>query len=82
MSVRWPALFCVILLVGGCRTPPLEHIDETVADYISRPVDLAPPSGGNARTPARRRTPRRRPCIPQPGRDTPRLLRPPPHPVP
>ena len=38
---RW-AIGCLILLLGGCRTPSLQSIDQTVADYTSRRFDVAP----------------------------------------
>jgi cobalt-zinc-cadmium efflux system outer membrane protein len=33
-----------LLLVSGCRTPPLQSIDESVADIASHPFDEAPAS--------------------------------------
>jgi outer membrane protein, heavy metal efflux system len=44
MSIREPALVCVILLMSGCRTPPLQTIDESVAALVSHPFDVAPAS--------------------------------------
>ncbi len=52
-------MVCVLMLVSGCRTPPLESIDQTVADLAahpfdvapapaSKPVDATPPTGGAA----------------------------------
>ncbi len=42
MSMRWPALICVILLVGGCHTPPMQEIDQTVSNIADHPFDVAP----------------------------------------
>ena len=42
MSTRLLALACVISLAGGCHTPPLQSIDETVAQLASHPFDVAP----------------------------------------
>jgi outer membrane protein, heavy metal efflux system len=43
MSMRWAALICVLLLVGGCRTPALESIDTTVSELAAHPFDVGPP---------------------------------------
>ncbi len=42
MSMRWLALFCVFLLVGGCHTPPMQEIDQTVSNLAAHPFDVAP----------------------------------------
>ncbi len=42
MSMRWPALICVLLLLGGCHAPPLQEIDQTVSNLASHPWDVAP----------------------------------------
>ena len=42
MSMREPALVCVILLMSGCRTPPLQTIDESVAAFVAHPFDVTP----------------------------------------
>ena len=42
MSMRWPALICVILLSGGCHAPPLQEIDQTVSNIVAHPFDVAP----------------------------------------
>ena len=42
MSMRWAALSCVLLLVGGCHTPPMQEIDQTVSNLVSHPFDVAP----------------------------------------
>jgi cobalt-zinc-cadmium efflux system outer membrane protein len=42
MSMREPALVCVILLMSGCHTPPLQTIDESVAALVNHPFDVAP----------------------------------------
>jgi cobalt-zinc-cadmium efflux system outer membrane protein len=45
--LKWrQALSCVFLLVAGCRTPSLESIDQSVANYASRPFDVAPVRAG------------------------------------
>jgi cobalt-zinc-cadmium efflux system outer membrane protein len=35
-------MVCVLMLVSGCRTPPLDSIDQTVADLAAHPFDVAP----------------------------------------
>ena len=42
MSTRLLVLACVIALAGGCHTPPLQTIDESVAQLASHPFDVAP----------------------------------------
>ena len=42
MSKCWLAMVWILMLVSGCRTPPLETIDQTVADFVSHPMDVAP----------------------------------------
>ncbi len=42
MSTRLLVLAFVIALAGGCHTPPLQSIDETVAQLASHPFDVAP----------------------------------------
>jgi outer membrane protein, heavy metal efflux system len=42
MSKCWLAMVCVLILVSGCRTPPLESVDQTVADLANHPFDVAP----------------------------------------
>jgi outer membrane protein, heavy metal efflux system len=42
MSMRWPALICVVLMLGGCHTPPMQEIDQTVSNLASHPFDVAP----------------------------------------
>ena len=42
MSMRWLTLLCVILLVSGCHTPPMQNIDQSVSDLVSHPLDVAP----------------------------------------
>jgi cobalt-zinc-cadmium efflux system outer membrane protein len=42
MTARLPALVCLILLVSGCQTPPLQTIDQTVAEITTHPFDVAP----------------------------------------
>ena len=60
MSMRWPALICVILLSGGCHAPPLQEIDQTVSNIVAHPFDVAPVALGSPSTrelphPTRRR---------------------------
>jgi outer membrane protein, heavy metal efflux system len=43
MSKSLIVMVCVSLLVSGCRTPPLQAVDEYVADVVSHPFDVAPP---------------------------------------
>jgi outer membrane protein, heavy metal efflux system len=45
MRSHWPILLAGLLLLGGCRAPHLETIDQSVADLASRPFDVAPVSG-------------------------------------
>ena len=54
MSMRWPALICVILLVGGCHTPPMQEIDQTVSNLASHPFDVAPTRVGSPSKPVLR----------------------------
>jgi cobalt-zinc-cadmium efflux system outer membrane protein len=42
MSMRAPILICVLLLMSGCRTPPLQSIDQSVAAIVNHPFDVAP----------------------------------------
>jgi outer membrane protein, heavy metal efflux system len=42
MSKYLSVIVCVSLLVSGCRTPPLQAVDEYVADVVSHPIDVAP----------------------------------------
>ncbi len=48
MSMRWLTLVCLVPLVGGCNTPPLRSIDQTVSEVVAHPFDVAP---GPARKP-------------------------------
>lgn len=40
MSIREPAMLCVIWLISGCHTPPLQSIDESVAALAAHPFDV------------------------------------------
>jgi cobalt-zinc-cadmium efflux system outer membrane protein len=51
MSMRWLVLVCAALLVNGCHSPPLQSIDQTVADFASRPYDVAPVAAPKLRDP-------------------------------
>ena len=84
MSTRWPALICVILLLGGCHAPPLQEIDQTVSNIVAHPFDVAPThirkpvdagSPGPDATP-----PARAPSTDQPGTQQPPKGAPPPAP--
>ncbi len=46
------ALTCIVLLMAGCRTPPLPSIDQSVNYYASRPYDVAPAVAPKTATPA------------------------------
>ena len=48
MSKCLIVMVCVSLLVSGCRTPPLESIDEYVADVVAHPFDVAPAPAAKA----------------------------------
>jgi cobalt-zinc-cadmium efflux system outer membrane protein len=51
MSTRRLVLVCAALLVNGCHAPPLQTIDQTVADFASRPYDVAPVAAPKPRDP-------------------------------
>ena len=42
MRKWWLTTVGAMLLVSGCRTPPLESIDQSVADMVVHPFDVAP----------------------------------------
>jgi cobalt-zinc-cadmium efflux system outer membrane protein len=42
MQARRPVLLGCLLVLGGCHSPRLETIDQSVADFATRPFDLAP----------------------------------------
>ena len=54
MSKCLIVMVCVSLLVSGCRTPPLEAVDNYVADVVTHPIDVAPTPAAKAGEPGRR----------------------------
>jgi cobalt-zinc-cadmium efflux system outer membrane protein len=69
-------LVCVALLLSGCRTPPLQSIDESVAAFVSHPFDVTPaPSLKPVEAP--RPAEGVAPASDAPGQDGPRPLPPP-----
>jgi outer membrane protein, heavy metal efflux system len=42
MSIRVFALISLALLMSGCRTPPLDSIDQSVAAFVGHPWDVSP----------------------------------------
>ena len=73
MSKCLIVMVCVSLLVSGCRTPPLEAIDEYVADVVSHPFDVAPApaaKAGDVRPAVGRTAPA---TAPKPGDDGPAI---------
>ena len=52
MSIRRLLTFCVVASLSGCLYHAREHTDGTVANLVSHPYDVMPPSAAAAAPPA------------------------------